>query len=174
MKRQAYGFRDPEFLRLKILGIHETTYALAVISHHPGPDGSFSAMAGFFDAVDGRGSDVRGGWTVADGVFPSIGPSFGGGTLVLGPLRAHLFRSRDSICLTRAGRLPVETVDRQARPRRTMTPRDQGHSTRPLGDVDSRTPATTVRDRDNCSTSEPTRDEPSLSLNLHPFPGLPS
>jgi transposase len=28
MKRQAYGFRDPEFLRLKILGIHETEYAL--------------------------------------------------------------------------------------------------------------------------------------------------
>jgi len=28
MKRQAYGFRDPEFLRLKILGIHEATYAL--------------------------------------------------------------------------------------------------------------------------------------------------
>ena len=28
MKRQAYGFRDPEFLRLKILGIHQTTYAL--------------------------------------------------------------------------------------------------------------------------------------------------
>jgi transposase len=28
MKRQAYGFRDPEFLRLKILGIHETKYAL--------------------------------------------------------------------------------------------------------------------------------------------------
>jgi transposase len=28
MKRQAYGFRDPEFLKLKILGIHETTYAL--------------------------------------------------------------------------------------------------------------------------------------------------
>ena len=28
MKRQAYGFRDPEFLRLKILGIHETTYPL--------------------------------------------------------------------------------------------------------------------------------------------------
>ena len=28
MKRQAYGFRDHEFLRLKILGIHETTYAL--------------------------------------------------------------------------------------------------------------------------------------------------
>jgi transposase len=28
MKRQAYGFRDPGFLRLKILGIHETTYAL--------------------------------------------------------------------------------------------------------------------------------------------------
>lgn len=28
MKRQAYGFRDPEFLRLKILGIHKTKYAL--------------------------------------------------------------------------------------------------------------------------------------------------
>jgi transposase len=28
MKRQAYGFRDPEFLRLKILGIHESKYAL--------------------------------------------------------------------------------------------------------------------------------------------------
>ncbi len=28
MKRQAYGFRDPEFLVLKILGIHQTTYAL--------------------------------------------------------------------------------------------------------------------------------------------------
>jgi len=28
MKRQAYGFRDPEFLTLKILAIHETTYAL--------------------------------------------------------------------------------------------------------------------------------------------------
>jgi transposase len=28
MKRQAYGFRDPEFLRLKILAIHRTTYAL--------------------------------------------------------------------------------------------------------------------------------------------------
>ena len=28
MKRQAYGFRDPEFLRLKILGIHEARYAL--------------------------------------------------------------------------------------------------------------------------------------------------
>jgi transposase len=28
MKRQAYGFRDTEFLRLKILGIHETKYAL--------------------------------------------------------------------------------------------------------------------------------------------------
>ena len=28
MKRQAYGFRDPDFLMLKILGIHETTYAL--------------------------------------------------------------------------------------------------------------------------------------------------
>jgi transposase len=28
MKRQAYGFRDPEFFRLKILGIHETRHAL--------------------------------------------------------------------------------------------------------------------------------------------------
>jgi transposase len=28
MKRQAYGFRDPEFLKLKILGIHEAKYAL--------------------------------------------------------------------------------------------------------------------------------------------------
>ena len=28
MKRQAYGFRDLEFLKLKILGIHETRYAL--------------------------------------------------------------------------------------------------------------------------------------------------
>ena len=28
MKRQAYGFRDPEFLKLTILGIHQTTYAL--------------------------------------------------------------------------------------------------------------------------------------------------
>ena len=28
MKRQAYGFRDPEFLKLRILGIHQTTYAL--------------------------------------------------------------------------------------------------------------------------------------------------
>jgi transposase len=28
MKRQAYGFRDPEFFKLKILGIHETKYAL--------------------------------------------------------------------------------------------------------------------------------------------------
>jgi len=28
MKRQAYGFRDPEFLKLKILGIHESRYAL--------------------------------------------------------------------------------------------------------------------------------------------------
>jgi transposase len=28
MKRQAYGFRDPEFFRLKILGIHQTKYAL--------------------------------------------------------------------------------------------------------------------------------------------------
>jgi transposase len=28
MKRQAYGFRDQEFLKLKILAIHETKYAL--------------------------------------------------------------------------------------------------------------------------------------------------
>ena len=28
MKRQAYGFRDQEFLRLKILGIHQAKYAL--------------------------------------------------------------------------------------------------------------------------------------------------
>jgi transposase len=28
MKRQAYGFRDLEFFKLKILAIHETTYAL--------------------------------------------------------------------------------------------------------------------------------------------------
>ncbi len=27
MKRQAYGFRDREFFKLKILGIHETKYA---------------------------------------------------------------------------------------------------------------------------------------------------
>ena len=28
MKRQAYGFRDHEFFKLKILGIHETKHAL--------------------------------------------------------------------------------------------------------------------------------------------------
>ena len=28
MKRQAYGFRDHEFFKLKILGLHETKYAL--------------------------------------------------------------------------------------------------------------------------------------------------
>jgi transposase len=28
LKRQAYGFRDQEFFKLKILGIHETTHAL--------------------------------------------------------------------------------------------------------------------------------------------------
>ena len=28
MKRQAYGFRDYEFYKLKILGIHETKHAL--------------------------------------------------------------------------------------------------------------------------------------------------
>jgi transposase len=28
MKRQAYGFRDNEFFKLKIMGIHLTKYAL--------------------------------------------------------------------------------------------------------------------------------------------------
>ena len=28
MKRQAYGFRDMEFLKLKIMAIHEAKYAL--------------------------------------------------------------------------------------------------------------------------------------------------
>ena len=28
MKRQAYGFRDHEFFKLKILGLHQTKYAL--------------------------------------------------------------------------------------------------------------------------------------------------
>ncbi len=28
MKRQAYGFRDREFFRLKILALHETRYEL--------------------------------------------------------------------------------------------------------------------------------------------------
>ena len=28
MKRQAYGFRDQEFFKLRILAIHQTTYAL--------------------------------------------------------------------------------------------------------------------------------------------------
>jgi len=28
MKRQAYGFRDKEFFKLKILGLHQTKYAL--------------------------------------------------------------------------------------------------------------------------------------------------
>ena len=28
MKRQAYGFRDQEFFKLKILALHETKYAL--------------------------------------------------------------------------------------------------------------------------------------------------
>ncbi len=28
MKRQAYGFRDHEFFKLKVLGIHETKYRL--------------------------------------------------------------------------------------------------------------------------------------------------
>jgi len=33
MKRQAYGFRDQEFVKLKILGIHEAKYALVGSSH---------------------------------------------------------------------------------------------------------------------------------------------
>jgi len=28
MKRQAYGFRDHEFFKLKILALHQTKYAL--------------------------------------------------------------------------------------------------------------------------------------------------
>ena len=28
MKRQAYGFRDVQFFELKIMAIHESTYAL--------------------------------------------------------------------------------------------------------------------------------------------------
>jgi hypothetical protein len=28
MQRQAYGFRDQEFFKLKIYALHETTYAL--------------------------------------------------------------------------------------------------------------------------------------------------
>jgi transposase len=28
MKRQAFGFRDPEFFKLKILALHKTKYAL--------------------------------------------------------------------------------------------------------------------------------------------------
>ena len=28
MKRQAYGFRDHEFFKLKIIALHETKYAL--------------------------------------------------------------------------------------------------------------------------------------------------
>jgi transposase len=28
LQRQAYGFRDQQFFKLKILGIHETKYAL--------------------------------------------------------------------------------------------------------------------------------------------------
>ena len=28
MKRQAYGFRDHEFFKIKILGLHQTKYAL--------------------------------------------------------------------------------------------------------------------------------------------------
>ena len=28
MKRQAYGFRDKEFFKLKIMALHETKYAL--------------------------------------------------------------------------------------------------------------------------------------------------
>ncbi|HZL35832.1 MAG TPA: transposase [Tepidisphaeraceae bacterium] len=28
MQRQAYGFRDPDFFKLKVFALHETTYAL--------------------------------------------------------------------------------------------------------------------------------------------------
>ncbi|OGP82325.1 MAG: hypothetical protein A2V87_06185 [Deltaproteobacteria bacterium RBG_16_58_17] len=30
MKRMAYGFRDMEFFKFKIMGLHETKYALIV------------------------------------------------------------------------------------------------------------------------------------------------
>jgi hypothetical protein len=33
MQRQAYGFRDQEFFKLKILALHEAKYALARIFH---------------------------------------------------------------------------------------------------------------------------------------------
>jgi hypothetical protein len=35
MKRQAYGFRDKEFFKLKILGIHQTQYALVGFPKRP-------------------------------------------------------------------------------------------------------------------------------------------
>ena len=31
MKRQAYGFRDLEFFKLKVMAIHETRYALDIM-----------------------------------------------------------------------------------------------------------------------------------------------
>jgi len=37
MKRQAYGFRDREFFKLKILGLHQTKYALDVHFINPWP-----------------------------------------------------------------------------------------------------------------------------------------
>jgi len=35
MQRQAYGYRDTEFFRLRIYAIHNSTYALETISKHP-------------------------------------------------------------------------------------------------------------------------------------------
>ena len=37
MKRQAYGFRDQEFFKLKILAIHETKYELGFIRRKRAP-----------------------------------------------------------------------------------------------------------------------------------------
>lgn len=31
MQRQAYGFRDPEFFKLKIFALHDTHYALGSV-----------------------------------------------------------------------------------------------------------------------------------------------
>jgi len=50
MKRQAYGFRDQEFFRLKILGIHHTKYALRAIK-------IIDALA--IEVVDGTWSNRR-------------------------------------------------------------------------------------------------------------------
>jgi hypothetical protein len=38
MQRKAYGYRDMEFFKLKIMALHETKYALVLlchITHHP-------------------------------------------------------------------------------------------------------------------------------------------